>query len=94
METIVLMNAIVKSLKHVTQKQENVGNVMMDGLVQHARKVSLNSNLMDQLVQHAKKVSLNSNWVDGLVQNAKKVSLNSNVDRWVGPACQESKFKQ
>jgi hypothetical protein len=49
---------------------------------------------MDQLVQHAKKVSLNSNWVDGLVQNAKKVSLNSNVDRWVGPACQESKFKQ
>jgi hypothetical protein len=61
----------------VTQKQENVGNVMMDGLVQHARKVSLNSN-----------------WVDGLVQNAKKVSLNSNVDGWVGPACQESKFKQ
>ena len=61
METIVLMNAIVKSLKHVTQKQENVGNVMMDGLVQHARKVSLNSNLMDELVQHAKKVSLISN---------------------------------
>ena len=66
----------------------------MDGLVQHAKEVSLNSNWMDGLVQHAKKVSLSSNWMDGLVQHAKKVSLNSNVNGWVGPACQESEFKQ
>jgi hypothetical protein len=59
----------------------------MDGLVQHEGK-------FDGLVQHAKGVSLNSNWMDGLVQHAKKVSLNSNVNGWVGPACQESKFKQ
>jgi hypothetical protein len=42
---------------------------------------------MDGLVQHESKF-------DGLVQHAKEVSLNSNVNGWVGPACQESKFKQ